>query len=87
VRFFFAENRTEMQKSWKRTATKTAIRFGLFSALLPTRNKANVEVHANRCGVPDQGSHVGVFRFALGSAELRSTGPDLLRNLGLSQPL
>ena len=73
-----------------RTKPKQPLRLPYFARLtstLSTRNKAYIEVHANRCGIPDQGSHVGVFRFALGSAELRSTGPDLLGNLGLSKPL
>jgi integrase len=42
VRFFFAKNRTETQKSWKRTAIKTATKIGPFQPVLWALKPAHI---------------------------------------------
>jgi hypothetical protein len=42
VRFFFAKNRTETQKSWKRTASKTATKICPFLPVLGALKPAHI---------------------------------------------
>jgi hypothetical protein len=58
-----------------------------FSCLRFFCDEPDIEVHANRLGIADEGAHVHIFRSSFGATELRGTGADLLGEFGLGEPL
>src|ERR1700733_4759835 len=58
-----------------------------FSGLRFFCDEPDIEVHANRLGIADEGAQVHIFRSSFGATELRGTGADLLGEFGLGEPL